>query len=250
VTGRVPLIAIAGHPAAISWGAWSDVPATFASATYTRALEAAGAAAVIVPPAALYAERPELVLQAVDGLLLAGGEDVEPSLYGAERDPRTGPAAELRDRTELALLRRAIADGLPVLGICRGCQLLNVVQGGTLEQDLSDRTDVERHRVRPGVFAEHAVTAHAGVLAGLVGAATRVKSHHHQGLDAIGRDLVCTARSEDGGAEGIELTTHPFCVGVLWHPEESTDHSMRRLFERFVRECRAARPVASAQAVT
>jgi putative glutamine amidotransferase len=237
----VPLIAIAGHPAAISWGTWHDIPATFVTATYTRAIEAAGGAAIVVPPAEIHAERPELVLRSVDGLLLAGGEDVEPSLYGAERDPRTGPAAELRDRTELALLGQAIRDGIPVLAICRGCQLLNVIQGGTLQQDLSDTTQVELHRVRPGVFAEHGVSTDGGALAEMLGRATRVKSHHHQGIGDIGRDLACTARADDGGVEGIELATHPFCVGVLWHPEESTDHSMADLFGRFVSESALAR---------
>ncbi len=249
IVSAVPLIAVAGHPAPISWGVWRDIPATFVTSTYTRAIEAAGGAAIVIPPAAVHASRPELVLGAVDGLLLAGGEDVEPALYGAERDPRTGPAAELRDRTELALLGHAIREGIPVLAICRGCQLLNIIQGGTLQQDLSDSTRVESHRVAPGVFAEHGVVTEGGALAATVGARTRVKSHHHQGIGDVGRDLATTARADDGGIEGIELTTQAFCVGVLWHPEESTDHSMADLFGRFVAESALARATKAAAAL-
>jgi putative glutamine amidotransferase len=173
-------------------------------------------------------EAPDDVLDRVDALLLAGGVDLDPRSYGGEPDPRGGETVPERDEFELALARRALERDMPVLGICRGMQLLNVACGGTLEQHLPDRLGHEEHRHTPGAYADHEVALEPGSLAARAAGTERcaVKSHHHQGVAQLGDGLVASGHSlPDGVVEAVEDPDRRFALGVLWHPEE--DRSSR-----------------------
>ncbi|MQY14022.1 putative glutamine amidotransferase [Streptomyces sp. RB5] len=197
------------------WGVW-DLPAVLLPAGYVDLVRAAGARAMLLPPDAAGAA-PE-VLARVDGVVIAGGPDVDPSCYGAKRAPETGPPAVERDAWELALIRAATAADLPLLGICRGMQLMNVARGGTLTQHL------EGHRGTPGVFGTHVVKPVPGtVLGGVLDGAVSVPAFHHQAVAELGAGLVPSAHAEDGTVEAVELPDARFAVGVQWHPEMGDD---------------------------
>jgi putative glutamine amidotransferase len=206
----------------VRWGPWEETVA-MAPRSYDAAVRGAGALALLLPPDAAVVEAPDRLLDRLDGLLLAGGADVDPSFYGAEAHPETTATWPERDRFELALARRALERRMPVLGICRGMQLLNVARGGTLVQHLPETIGHTDHRRSPGVFGDHEVTLQpASLAARAAGAETLdVKSHHHQGLGLLGEDLIATGWA--GGrevVEAIELPGLPFALGILWHPEE------------------------------
>ena len=186
--------------------------------TYSLALQRAGGLALILPPDDVVAEAPDELLDMLDGLILAGGSDIDPASYGAQPHPETRGMRPERDRFEIALGTRAIERDMPVLGICRGMQMLNVIQGGTLDQHLGS----ELHRHTPGAFTDHGVRLEPGSLAARVvgGEQTEVKSAHHQGLDELGEGVVASGHADDGIVEAIEVPAHGFAVGVLWHPEE------------------------------
>ena len=194
------------------------------NAAYVRALEAAGLVPIVVPPlAAPDAALP--LLDVVAGLVLTGGEDVDPARYGASPHPALGPVARDRDETELALVAGARARGLPTLAICRGIQVLNVALGGTLVQDLpTERAGAVAHDpggARAARVHEVAVTP-GSRLAGALGATrATVNSFHHQAVDRVAEGLVVTAHAPDGVVEGIESPDDAWwAVGVQWHPEE------------------------------
>jgi putative glutamine amidotransferase len=218
-----PVIGICAAVERVSWGAWRDVPSSIMPLSYSRAVQAAGAIALLLPPDDAVAERPDELLDLIDGLMLAGGCDVDPAAYGARPHPKTGGTWPERDRFELALTHRALERELPVLGICRGMQLLNVALGGTLDQHVPELVGHEDHRHTPGQFSDHEVRVDAGSFAArAVGAETSaVKSHHHQGVAELGEGLVATGWStSDGIVEAIELEGKPYALGVLWHPEQ------------------------------
>jgi putative glutamine amidotransferase len=201
---------------------WDEV-VTMTQRTYPAAVQRAGALALILPPDEAAIESPDLVLDRFDGLLLAGGADVDPASYGAERLPETGVTWPERDRFEIALVRRAIERGLPVLAACRGMQILNVALGGTLHQHLPEAIGTEVHRHTPGVFGDHEVRLEPGSLVARAVGAERslVKSHHHQGIADLGDGLVATGWSTDDGViEAVEVPGESYVLGVLWHPEE------------------------------
>lgn len=201
---------------------WDEV-VNMVQRTYTAAVARAGALALVLPPDDAVVESPDPLLDRIDGLLLAGGSDVDPASYGAEPHPETGRTWPERDRFEIALTMRAIERGMPVLGACRGMQILNVARGGTLQQHLPDVIGSDRHRHTPGQFSDHEVTLEPGSLAArAIGAEhAPVRSHHHQGIGELGEGLVVTGTSpEDGVIEAIELPGEPYVLGVLWHPEE------------------------------
>jgi putative glutamine amidotransferase len=178
------------------------------------------------------------VLAPLDALVLSGGADIDPTAYGAARHPETRWMRPERDRAELSLARRALALGLPMLGICRGMQLLNVATGGTLVQHLPDELGHNRHQPTPGTFSEHSVRLEPGSLAARAARAERVtvKSHHHQGVDELGEGIIATGWSEpDGIVEAIELADGRFVLGVLWHPEESQPAVLASLIEAAAR---------------
>jgi putative glutamine amidotransferase len=201
---------------------WDEVVA-MVQRTYVAAVQRAGGMALIIPPDEAAISAPEPFLDRIDALLLAGGADVDPATYGAARHPETGATWPERDRFEVALTRAALDRPIPVLGACRGMEVINVALGGTLIQHL-DQTD--RHRHTPGAFGDHEVVLKAGSLAARASGAERlvVKSHHHQGVDALGQGFIATGWAVgDEVVEAIELSDHPFCLGVLWHPEEDAE---------------------------
>jgi gamma-glutamyl-gamma-aminobutyrate hydrolase PuuD len=167
--------------------------------------------------------------------VLAGGEDVDPATYGAERHPATGEPNVVRDRAELAFLRDALARDLPVLAICRGAQLLNIAYGGDLVQDLDATAQPVPHLPGPGEWGRHAVRITGGRLRALAGDELEtVSSHHHQAFGRIGAGLTVTAEAPDGLVEAIEDPIRPFCLGVLWHPEEDARDGGLPLFRGLV----------------
>jgi putative glutamine amidotransferase len=201
---------------------WDEV-VTMVQRTYPAAVQRAGAVALILPPDESAQRAPDHFLDRVDALLLAGGADVDPASYGAVPHPETGVVWPERDRFEIALIRAAIARGMPVLGACRGMQIMNVALGGTLHQHLPDVIGTDDHRHTPGAFGDHEVRLEPGSLAARVAGADRalVKSHHHQGVADLGAGLVATGWSvNDDLIEAIELPGESYVLGVLWHPEE------------------------------
>jgi putative glutamine amidotransferase len=206
----------------VSWGPWEET-VTMAPRSYATAVQGVGALAVLLPPDDAAAQAPDPLLDRIDALLLAGGSDVAPSSYGAPPHPETKSNWEVRDRFELALVGGALEREMPVLGICRGMQVLNVARGGTLVQHLPDLLGHGEHRHTPGAFANHEVRLQEGSLAARAAGGDRatVKSHHHQGIDKLGEGVTATGWSvPDEVVEAIELHEHPFALGVLWHPEE------------------------------
>jgi putative glutamine amidotransferase len=222
VSARRPVIGICTAMERASYGAW-DVVCNLSPRSYALSVQAAGAMALLLPPDDVLAERPDEVLDMVDALMLAGGCDVDPGTYGARPHAETGGTWPERDRFELALAHRALERDLPVLGICRGMEMLNVARGGTLDQHVPDRVGHQDHRHTPGEFSDHEVRLEPGSLAArAVGAElTAVKSHHHQGVDELGEGVEVSGRSTvDGLVEAIELPGRSYALGVLWHPEE------------------------------
>ncbi|MGH2780628.1 MAG: gamma-glutamyl-gamma-aminobutyrate hydrolase family protein [Thermoleophilaceae bacterium] len=217
-----PVIGICTALERASYGAWVVV-CNLSPRAYSLSVQAAGGMALLLPPDDAVSERPDEMLDLVDGLMLAGGSDLDPASYGARPHPETYGSWPERDRFELALAHRALERDTPVLGICRGMQLLNVACGGTLHQHLPDRLGHEDHRHTPGTFSDHEVRLDEGTLAARsVGAQTSaVKSHHHQGVDELGEGLAASGWSTaENLVEAIELPGKPYALGVLWHPEE------------------------------
>jgi putative glutamine amidotransferase len=232
VSGSRPIVGITTYVEPASWGHW-QLDAALIPYDYVRGVERAGGRALLVPPSD---DGVEETLAALDGLLLSGGNDLEPASYGAEAHPATGGTKPERDRAELALLQGALERDMPVLAVCRGVQVLNVARGGDLVQHLPDVVGHEEHRAVPGQWSEHGVRVDPSSTLGEV--AGSVKSHHHQGLGRIGDGLREVAWAEDGSVEALEDPTRRFALGVLWHPEAGED---ARLFERLVAEARAYR---------
>ncbi len=212
-----PVIGICAAIENAQWAAW-EVLVNLSPRTYSLAVQRAGGLALILPPDDVAAEAPDELLDMLDGLILAGGSDIDPASYGAQPHPETRNTRPERDRFEIALGTRALERDMPVLGICRGMEMLNVIQGGTLNQHLGS----ELHRHTPGAFTDHRVRLEPGSLAErVVGSEhTEVKSAHHQGLEVLGEGVVASGHADDGVVEAIELPERSFAVGVLWHPEE------------------------------
>ena len=226
MAGRLPLIGVSTYlEAGARWGVW-ELEAALLPAGYPRLVQRAGGLAAMLPPDA--PEQAAAIVARLDGLVIAGGPDVEPVRYGADPHPRTGPPARARDAWELALIEAALAAHVPLLGICRGMQLLNVALGGTLTQH------IEGHAELVGVFGHHPVKPVPGTLyATAVPEETSVPTYHHQAVDRLGRGLIPTAHAEDGTIEALELPSSPsWVLGVQWHPEMGDDvRVMRALVE-------------------
>jgi putative glutamine amidotransferase len=243
-----PVIGLSTYAELARWPTWEEERAALLPLSYVEQVAAAGGVPVLLPPAPGIG----FAVERLDGLVLTGGGDVEPSLYGAVPDPQTGGVNPARDRAELDLLEAALAAGRPVLGICRGLQLLNVARGGTLHQHLADLESANAcgHTPPPGTFGRHPVRVGSGSrLADILGAdsALTVATAHHQAIDRLGSGLTATAWASDGIVEAAELTGHPFVLAVQWHPEAGDDP---RLFQALVAAAGQPAVRASASAVS
>jgi len=219
-----PVIGISAYSEQARWGSW-DLPATLLPQNYADKVAAAGGAPVLLPPVAGIEE----AVASLGGLIISGGPDIEPARYGEAPGPRTTIVRPARDAAEVALLRAAIGAGVPVLGVCRGLQVMNVALGGTLIQHLPDVVGHEGHSPHHGAMGEHKVTICADVpsrLAGILGTGTIVvPTHHHQGIARLADGLTATAWADDGTIEAVEMDA-PFVLGVQWHPEAGEDPSL------------------------
>jgi putative glutamine amidotransferase len=228
-----PLIGISSYSLQARWSFWDD-HADLLPHRYVEMVVQAGGLPVLLPPT----ERVADVLPRLDGLILSGGSDVEPSRYGAAPHPAAGPFFPARDQAELELCRRALAERLPVLGICRGLQVINVALGGTLHQHLPDVVGNDSHSPQERGYGTHKVSVAAGsqLAAALGRSEAAVPTHHHQAVDRLGAGLVATAWTDDGIIEAVEFAPGdsagsapaPFMVAVQWHPEVGEDPSLFR----------------------
>jgi putative glutamine amidotransferase len=205
------------------WTVW-DQTAVMTPRSYVEAVHRCGAMALMLPPDPGLTADPDEALDLLDGLMLAGGSDIDPEFYGEPAHRLTVDTVPERDSFELAMTRRALELDLPVLGICRGMQVLNVARGGNLIQDVPERLGHSEHRRVSGSFdgADHLVRLTPGSLAARAAGEERhsTKSHHHQGVERIGAGLVVSGWSElDDLPEAIEDPTRTFALGVQWHPE-------------------------------
>ena len=225
-----PNIGITAATESVSYGVWKEIPAIISPARYVEAVQRAGGRPLLLPPDPEDAEDPGGALDFLDALVVTGGAgDLDPALYGEERHPETGPVQEERDAYELALVRGALERKMPLLGICRGMQILNVAYEGTVEQHLPDVLGHEQHRHTPGTFADHEVRLVPDSLAArAAGSAwTPAKSHHHQGIKEVGEGLQVTGWAvEDDAVEALEDPACSFVLGVLWHPEEDENSQL------------------------
>ena len=212
----------------------------FVYTNYTEALRRAGAIPVIVPP---QPENAAEIVAGLDGLLLAGGYDCDPGLYGEDRHPTVETMDERRQQNDLSLAKAARERGIPTLGVCLGLQVMNVAAGGTLIQDIDSAIETEIvHASEPEDRARHDVIVEDGThLASILGARElNVNSSHHQAIRNVAKGLRVTAHAPDGIVEGLEDPRHPFYLGVQWHPEDLTgEESASRLFAAFVEAARA-----------
>lgn len=222
-----PMIGVSTYREQARWGTW-DVPAVLLPADYVDAVATAGGEPVLLPTGATSAD----VVRRLDALVLAGGADLEPGSYGQPAGPRTTIVRPDRDGSETGLLRVALDVDLPVLAICRGMQLLNVVLGGDLVQHLPDQSGAAEHDPGPGRYTRHLVRlSPASQLAHLLGEQATADCHHHQALRRLGAGLIAVGWAEDGTVEAVERPRSAFCLGVQWHPEVGDD---RRLFAGLV----------------
>jgi putative glutamine amidotransferase len=218
-----PLIGVCAAVERASYGVWKDEPAVLLPLAYARAIHGAGGLVAMLPPDRRASEDPAELLERLDALLLAGGADIDAEIHGAKAHSETVGSNPDRDRFEIALATGARDRGIPLLGVCRGMQILNVALGGTLDQHLPERLGHEIHRPVPGSWAEHDVRIEPGSLAAQATGTGRltVKSHHHQGLARVAENLRPSAwATDDETVEAVESPKGDFVLGVLWHPEE------------------------------
>jgi putative glutamine amidotransferase len=228
--GPPPLIGVSTYLEAARWGNWVR-EAALLPAPYIRAVDRAGGVPVLLPPTT--ARNAKAAVRGLDGIVLAGGGDLEPGLYGAKRHGETTPPQPARDRYEFALVRAAIEADKPFLGICRGIQVLNVARDGDLVQHLPEAVGHDGHAPVPGKMASHEVRISlASELGKIMGERADVPTYHHQAIRRLGKGLVAVAWTDDQVVEAVELQGHRFGLAVQWHPEEDDEDT--RLLEAFV----------------
>ncbi|HET7328065.1 MAG TPA: gamma-glutamyl-gamma-aminobutyrate hydrolase family protein [Nocardioidaceae bacterium] len=229
VSTRRPRIGVTTYLETASWGVWSR-PAAIVPQVYLDAVTRSGGLPVLLPPVATDAS----VLDVLEALLIVGGADLDPATYGAVPDAATEGTRPERDEHERRLFLAALDRTLPVLGVCRGAQLMTAALGGTLHQHLPDLLGHEGHRPEPTVFGTSRISTQPGSLAAqILGAETKVPCYHHQGLAEVATPLLATGWADDGLVESVELPGATWVLGVQWHPEENPDDL--RLFEALVR---------------
>lgn len=218
---NAPLIGLTTYREQARWGVW-DQRADVLPAQYAEAVVACGGVPVLLPPTD-GADAADAVVARLDGLVISGGADVDPGRYDAEPHPRTAGWRPDRDAWELALLDAADRVALPVLGVCRGMQVMAVHAGGALDQHTPDLVGHDHHSPGGDVFGQVAVSTAAGTrLAALVGPALEVNCHHHQSVASY-PGFEAAAHAADGTLEAMEAPGDRFCVGVQWHPETAAD---------------------------
>jgi putative glutamine amidotransferase len=237
-----PVIGICTALERARWSVW-DQQAYLLPRSYIDAVQREGGIALMLPPDERVEEEPDGILDLIDGLILAGGADIDPASYGEQPHPETRGTVPERDRFELALARRALERDIPLLGVCRGMQLMNIATGGTLLQHLPESHGHHEHRRNPGTFdgADHDVRLQEGSLAERAAgeAVHATKSHHHQGIDRVGDGFEVTGWSViDELPEAFEAPDRRFALGVQWHPEAD---ERSRLISALVAEAAAAR---------
>ncbi|HEU4978420.1 MAG TPA: gamma-glutamyl-gamma-aminobutyrate hydrolase family protein [Solirubrobacteraceae bacterium] len=241
-----PVIGICAALEQARWSVWDQL-AALTPLGYIAAVQRAGGMALLLPPDEESERHPDEVLDHLDGLILAGGADIDPATYGAEPHAETRNTVPRRDTFEIALARRALERDIPLLGICRGMQLMNVAQGGTLLQHLPEIYGHHEHRRALGTFdgADHDVRLEPGSLAARAahGQLHATKSHHHQGVDRLGEGLRVTGWSVlDELPEAVEIPDKRFALGVQWHPEAD---ERSQLIAALVEEAAAAKAAAA-----
>ncbi|MCJ7625421.1 MAG: gamma-glutamyl-gamma-aminobutyrate hydrolase family protein [Anaerolineaceae bacterium] len=233
---KIPVIGIAGHRDQIGHPKARVAAVNY----YIEAILRAGGLPLIIP---VGLQEDDLIQlgDLLDGLVITGGPDIDPAAYGEKMDPEVKGVDVLRDKGEIFLVRYAVQEKIPLLGICRGVQIINIAMGGSLYTHVSDQhPDAIHHTSYPDLpfdLLSHPVTLLGGSkLAEIFGCASiRVNSLHHQGIKVIPPDIKATAFAPDQLVEGIEVQDHPFCIGVQWHPEILTDnqHALA-LFRSFI----------------
>ncbi|MEV0582335.1 gamma-glutamyl-gamma-aminobutyrate hydrolase family protein [Nonomuraea sp. NPDC050310] len=225
-----PIIGITCYVEPARFTVW-DMPAALLPAMYVDQVVRAGGQPVLIPPAG----DPSVLASRLDGLILAGGGDIDPGRYGEAAHERVGYVREFRDRAEFGLLDAWLGRGLPYLGVCRGLQVLNVTLGGSLHQHLPDVVGHEGHSPAPATFGHLPVKVEPDTrLAAILPGEPTVPHYHHQAIDRLAPGLTVSARAEDGTVEAVELGSHPFALAVQWHPEAAEDCL---LFEALVAAC-------------
>jgi putative glutamine amidotransferase len=229
-----PLIGLTTYRQQAQTGVW-NVEASFLPAEYFDSVNRAGAIAVLLPPQDLTAEGAREIIAGLDGLIVCGGRDVDSALYGKAASEHNDVPDKRRDAFELALYSAAIEADLPFLGICRGQQVLNVHQGGTLIQHLPDVVGSTKYQLGNAQFTSAEIQVEAGsLLSRALGGDAKVRGelYHHQAIDQVGEGLKVLARSDDNIVEAVELEGHSFGLAVQWHPEHSPEDN--RIFEALV----------------
>ena len=219
----LPIIGMTTYLQQAQTGVW-DVRASFLPAIYVEGVNLAGGIATLLPPQPVEADIAERVLDGLDGLVITGGKDVDSASYGQQPHPAADEPGRDRDAWEFALLDGALRRGMPVLGICRGAQVLNVALGGTLHQHLPDVVSHTRHQQGNAVFSTSAVRTVPGTrLSALIGESSDAQCYHHQAIDRLGAGLIVSAQDSDGVIEAVEVPGENFVLAVQWHPEERLD---------------------------
>jgi gamma-glutamyl-gamma-aminobutyrate hydrolase PuuD len=230
---RRPRIGLTTYLTHAEFGVW-QVRAAVVPEVYLHAVAASGGVPVLLPPVG---SDPDL-LDVLDGLLLIGGVDLDPQLYGEEPHLTVVDTQPDRDTHEASLFHAALDRRVPVLGVCRGAQLMTAALGGTLHQHLPDVLGHERHRPEPAVFGTTTVTTKPdSLVAEILGEESKVPCYHHQGLRTVETPLEPTAWADDGLVEAVELPGPGWVLGVQWHPEENPDDL--RLFAAHVEAARS-----------
>jgi putative glutamine amidotransferase len=247
-----PRIGLTTYRESAVWGVWNE-SADLLPSTYADSVALAGGLPLLLPPMAGVADEAAAARSAVaglHGLVISGGADVDPARYGTARDAHTGPERADRDSWEIALVRAAMVVDLPLLGVCRGLQVMAVALGATLIQHLPDAVGNDTHCPTIGEHGRHDVTlADGSRLAGILGRFADVATYHHQAVDQLPADerIVATGWAEDGTIEAVEVRGQSWMVGVQWHPEVHDGHL---LFADFVTASRAWRDQRGGPAAT